>query len=134
MGRTDTPVFGLVLMALLATCPLTATGQNFTHKPKSPTPDDLPGKQLIVWSETQKPQPLPASSPERYTVPTQTQVLSGIIVARNSELFLAGADRIAFRITNQEQVSEFTGKKVRVTGKLDAHAQILRVLNIEELK
>jgi hypothetical protein len=133
MRRTGFPLSGLLAVALLAACPLTSA-QDFSYRPKSPTPDELPGKQLIVWSQTQKPHPLPASSTETYSVAASTQVLSGTIVARNSGLFFTEADCVFYGIANQNQISAFAGKKVRVTASLNTNTQMLRVLKIEELK
>jgi len=47
-------------------------GQNVQDRPRaehSGDPTQVPGPQLIVWSETQRPQPIPQRVPE----PTQTR-------------------------------------------------------------
>jgi hypothetical protein len=108
-----------------------AFAQDFTQKPKSPSPDSLPGKQLIVWTETQKPHPLPVSSPEMYRATSPTQILTGTILARGSNLFLAraGAD---YCVENQETARAFTGKPVRIRGKLDQSSGVVYVLTIEQ--
>lgn len=111
-----------------------ALAQGFTQTPKSPTPDTLPGKQLIVWTETQKPHPLPASSPEMYQASSQTQTLTGTIVAQGSDLFFAGADR-TYRIDNDsgdtEQLRAFIGKNVQISGSVDQGAGSVHVVRIE---
>lgn len=126
---TSFPVPGLLALALLATCCPLISAQDFAGRPKSPAPAELPGNQLIVWSETQKPRPVPASPPEM-----RAQILSGTILARNSELFFVAANQLVFGISDQGRFRAFAGKKVRVTGKLDASAQTLRVWSIQELK
>lgn len=140
MRRTSFRICALLGLGLLAATPL-SSAQDFTQNPKSPAPGDLPGKQLIVWSETQKPTPVPATSPAPDAVrqePSQTarrpQNLSGIILARGSDVFLASADHPAFLIDNKERVSEFAGKQVRVRGSIDGQTSIVHVLSIELLK
>jgi hypothetical protein len=130
MRRTNirmTAWLGATLVALSA-C---AFAQDFTQKPKSPKPDELPGKQLIVWTETQKPHPLPATSPEMYQSTSQTQILTGTILARGSKLFLAGGGA-DYRLGNEQAARAFMGKPVRITGKKDQCAGVLYVLEIEQ--
>jgi len=127
-------------LGILASAPF-SSAQDFTQNPKSPAPSELPGKQLIVWSETQKPTPVPATSPapnaarqECSQTARRPQNLSGIILARGSDLFFTAADRPAFLIDNKEGVSEFAGKRVRVRGSIDAQASVVHVLSIEPLR
>jgi len=137
MRRASFRICALVGLGILASAPF-SSGQDFTQNPKSPAPSELPGKQLIVWSETQKPTPVPATSPApnaaRQETARRPQNLSGIILARGSDLFLAGADRPAFLIENKEGVSEFAGKRVRVRGSIDAQASVVHVLSIEPIR
>ena len=131
---TSFPVPGLLALALFATCCPLISAQDFARRPNSPAPAELPGNQLIVWSETQKPRPVPTSPPEIYAPAAPAQILSGTILARNSELFFVAANQLVFGISDQGRFLAFAGKKVRVTGKLDASAQTLRVWSIQELK
>lgn len=112
-----------------------AFAQDFTQNPKSPAPDELPGQQLIVWTETQKPHPLPVTSPEMYQTSSQTQVLTGTIVAQGADLLFASANRGSYRIENdndnQGDLRVFTGQKVRISGNVDQASQLVHVLRVE---
>lgn len=115
---------------ILSAC---AVAQDFTQKPKSPSPNELPGKQLIVWTATQKPKPLPVTSPQTNQASSQTQTLTGTILAYGPDLLFAGADRANYRIENQEELRAFAGQKVRITGNMDQATRSLYVVNIEKL-
>ncbi len=116
-----------------------AFAQDFTQNPKSPAPDELPGQQLIVWTETQKPHPLPVTSPETYQSSSQTQILTGTIVAQGADLLFASANRSSYRIENdndndndsQDELRAFTGQKVRISGNVDQASQLVHVLRVE---
>lgn len=134
MRRRSIRILAYLGSALLAASPF-ALAQNFSRNPKSPTPDELPGRQLIVWSETQNPRPVPASSEGMYPS-AQIQVLSGVVLTRGSDLFLGVAGGLAYRIDNsdrKEQVGAFAGRKVRISGNIDAHAIVIHLLTIEQL-
>lgn len=117
-------------LVVLSTC---AFAQDFTQKPKSPSPDRLPGQQLIVWTETQKPHPLPAASPEMYQASSQAQILTGTILAQGPDLLLDTTDRANYRINNdnQQELRAFTGKQVQISGTLDQATRSVHVVSIE---
>jgi uncharacterized protein YdeI (BOF family) len=127
------------ILAILSAC---AFAQDFTQNPKSPSPDELPGQQLIVWTATQKPQPIPVTSPETDQASTeqastnqgssQTQVLTGTILAQGSDLLFAasGAD---YQIDNknQEGLRAFNGKQIQISGSVDPYVRSVHVVSIE---
>jgi hypothetical protein len=125
------------LSATLAILSAGAFAQDFTQKPKSPSPDELPGQQLIVWTATQKPQPLPVTSPETDQASTaqassQTQILTGRVLAQGPDLLLASADGSNYRIDNsQEELRAFTGRKVQMSGTVNPSARSVHVVAIE---
>jgi hypothetical protein len=138
MRRTTIRMTLAAAVVALSAC---AFAQNFSGTPKSPAPNELPGKQLIVWTETQKPHPLPVISPtmyeaSSYQAPAHTQILTGTILAQGPDLLLASSNRANYRINNdndnQEQLRAFTGKKVRVSGNVDASARSIQVVSIEQ--
>lgn len=133
MGRTWTRMT-LSLGAALSVLAIGAFAQDFTQKPKAPSPDGLPGQQLIVWTETQKPHPLPASSPEMYQASSQTQMLTGTILAQGPDLLFATADHASYRINNDnpEQLKAFAGRQVQVSGNVDQATQSVYLLSIEQ--
>jgi hypothetical protein len=135
MRRRGIRILGYLGSALLALSPF-AFAQAFNQKPKSPTPDQLPGTQLIVWSEMQRPQPVPATSEEMYPATSQIQVLSGMVLTRGSDLFLGVAGGPIYRIANsdrKELLRAFAGKRVRISGNIEARTSVLHVLTIEQL-
>lgn len=136
MGRTTIRMIGLLGSILLAASQF-AFSQDYSQNPKSPKPDALPGQQLIVWSETQKPEPVPASSDEMYQVAGQIQLMSGVILTRGADLFFAAENGGVYRIdnndnTNKDQLKAFAQKKVRIRGKIDASSSVVHLVAIEQ--
>jgi hypothetical protein len=131
MRRTSIRLIGFLATGLVTASP-TIFAQDYGQKPKSPTPDALPGQQLIVWTETQKPHPVPGSSDEMYPAAEQAQVLDGTILARGSDLFFAGQSGPAYRIDNKDQLRAFAGRKVRIVGNINAEANSISVLRIKQ--
>jgi hypothetical protein len=129
MGRTS--IIGILGSILLAVS-LFAFSQDYNQPPKSPKADALPGQQLIVWSETQKPQPVPASSDEMYPTAQGTQLVNGIILTRGSDSLFAAENGGAYRIdNNKDQLKAFTQKKVRIRGKIDASSRVVHIVAIQ---
>lgn len=131
MRRTSIRLIGFLAAGLMVASSA-AFGQDYNQKPKSPKPDTLPGQQLIVWTETQKPHPVPASSDEMYPAAQQAQVLNGMILAQGSDLFFAVENGPAYRIDNKDQLGAFAGRKVRIAGNINATANAVRVLAIQQ--
>jgi uncharacterized protein YdeI (BOF family) len=117
-----------------------AFAQDFNPKPKSPASDELPGKQLIVWTATQKPHAIPVTSPEMYQASahdqTHAQTMTGTILSQGPDLLFATANQASYRIDinhdNQEELRAFTGQKVRISGNVDQAARSVHVLKIEQ--
>jgi hypothetical protein len=122
------------LSATLIALSACAFAQDFTQKPKSPSPDELPGQQLIVWTETQKPHPLPAASPEMYQASSQAQILTGTILAQGSDLLFATTEGANYRINNdnQQDLRAFAGKNIQIRGTLNQSARSVHVVSIEQ--
>lgn len=130
MKRTSygmTAWLGATLVALSVCAP----AQDFSHKPKSPSPDALPGQQLIVWTETQKPHPLPVTSPETNQASSQTQILTGTILAQGPNLLFATADGANYQIDKQKELRSFTGQTVQIRGNVNPSARSVHVVSIE---
>lgn len=128
MRRISIRIMGL-LAALLGAC-LPVLAQDFSQKPKAPNADELPGRQLIVWSETQRPEPMPATSDET-SAEKQTHTVSGVILVGGADLFLAAAGGAFYRIQdNPNELRASAGKKVRIRGNLLPGSRELHVLAI----
>jgi hypothetical protein len=131
--RTGIPIANVFGMSLLVVSSL-AVAQNLSQQPKAPTPDQMPGTRLIVWTETQRPHPVPDTSTEMHAASNEAQVLNGTIQIRGSALFFAGANHPAYRIeNNREQIRTLAGKQVRIYGKVASGANVLYVLSITQL-
>lgn len=100
-GRT------VVLVAFVASAPLSASGQFFT-KPQA--------------TLTQQPKP---------AEPIKTFL--GTIVKDGDKFVLSDdARKVWYELDDQATVSKFSGKKVKVTGTFDATKNLIRVQSIEE--
>jgi hypothetical protein len=130
--------------------------------PTQPAPgrnERVLGAQLIVWSEMQKPQPVPQqpqpipapdtkadqSSPapdskpepkgQQQTEPdaqqSTAQSVSGTIVKVGGKYVLETPDNMAYQLDDQEKASQYEGKHVKITGTLDRSTGILHVKTVE---
>lgn len=133
MRRMGIRLADLLGMTLLSVSSL-ALAQDVSQRPKVPTPGQMPASRLIVWTETQRPHPIPETSTEMYAASDQAHVLSGVILTRGSDLFFAVANHAAFRVENdKEQIRALAGKRVRIYGKVDSGADAVYVLSIAQL-
>jgi hypothetical protein len=129
MRRTGIRIADLLGMGLLTISSLTLA-QDVSQRPQVPAPDGMPGARLIVWTETQRPHPIPETSAEMYAASGQAQALSGTILCRGSDLLFAVADHPDFRIeNNKEQIRALAGKQVRIYGKVDSDANVVYVMS-----
>lgn len=118
----------------------------------SPAPaSDILGPQLIVWSQMQKPQPVPQPLTERAVpgpdqqpeqanppanVPPQqqppaTQKFSGTIVKTAGKYVLKVSSNNTYDLDDQEKAKQYEGKQVTIGGTLDAKGNSLHVISIE---
>ncbi len=137
---------------LLVTVPLMFT-QDPRNQPSPALPSDILGPQLIVWSQTQKPrpvpQPLPAAErpipdqqseqpspadnlPERQQQPT-AQKFTGTIVNNSGVYSLKFSSNNAYPLDDQEKSKSYDGKQVIIGGTLDANGRSLHVIDIKLL-
>jgi len=64
--------------------------------------------------------------------PAKTQTFVGTIMKSGDQfVFSDDANNLSYQLDDQETASQFEGKKVRVTGTLDAANKIIRVQSIE---
>jgi hypothetical protein len=140
------------LAFLLVTVPLMFT-QDPRNQPSLALPPDILGPQLIAWSQTQKPQPVPQPLPatER-AVPEQqpeqpnpvdnppvqqqqptAQKFTGTIVKNSGVYLLKVSSNNAYQLDDQEKAKQYEGKQVIIGGTLDANGRSLHVINIELL-
>lgn len=138
------------LAFLFVTAPLMVT-QNPQSQPSPALPSDILGPQLIAWSQTQTPQPVPQPLPRRSVPqpdqqpeganpatdpPAQqpqptVQKFTGTIVKTDGVYVLKVSSTNQYQLDDQEKAKQFEGKQVTVGGTLDAKGSSLHVINIE---
>ena len=138
------------LAFLLVTVPLMFT-QDPRNQPSPALPSDILGPQLVVWSQAQKPQPVPQplpaadrpvpeQQPEQPTpvdnAPAQqqqptAQKVKGTIVKTGGVYVLKVSSRSEYQLDDQEKAKQFEGQQVTIRGTLDANGSSLHVINIE---
>ena len=143
MRRTTTFAAGFVLAASAL-----LFGQGTAIEPSPALPAEALGPPLIVWSESQKPQPIPSegvtdqqSQHQRFMQPIQPcgtdtsahapQKFTGTIVNAGSRFVLMLPSQIAYQVDDQEKARAYEGKRVRISGNLDSDNSIVRVISME---
>jgi hypothetical protein len=121
--------------------------QNPQSQPSPALPSDILGPQLIAWSQTQTPQPVPQPLPRR-SVPQPDQQpeganpsaqqqqptlqkFTGTIVKADGAYVLKVSTTNEYQLDDQEKAKKYEGKRVTVGGTLDAEGSSLHVINIE---
>ena len=106
-------------------------------------PGEVLGPQLVAWSQMQTPHPVPQPLPERpdpqKPAPTEpqaqqpqptSQFFTGMIMKDHGKFVLQTADT-TYQIDDQEQVKTYEGRRVKVSGTLDAKTNLLHVATID---
>jgi uncharacterized protein DUF5818 len=117
------------------------------------TPEDAFGtRQLIAWSNLQKPQPAPQPLPPRDSpIPepgqqpdqqakspadpqseqSPAQSFTGKIVKEGAEYVLRAASNTTYELEEQGEAKQYENQNVRVTGTLDPTTHKIHILKIE---
>lgn len=147
-----------ITAAVVALSPL-AFSQD-APKPAPVLPADIIGPQLIMWSELQKPQPVPQPMPpsdkpdqqdQQQQPPSQqtpgqpapatssqaqgqpaAQSFTGTIVKDSGKYILKASDGTAYQVEDQDKAKAYDGKQVKVSGSLDK-SNVLHIAGIELL-
>lgn len=140
------------LAFLLVTVPLMFT-QDPRSQPGPLFPSDILGPQLVVWSQAQKPQPVPqplpaadrplpeqqpeqpnpADNPAAEQEQATAQKFTGTIVKNSGMYLLKVSGNSAYQLDDQEKAKQYEDKQVIIGGTLDANGRSLHVINIELL-
>jgi hypothetical protein len=140
------------LAFLLVTVPAMFT-QDPRSQPSPVLPPDILGPQLIVWSQAQKPQPVPqplpaaerpgpnqqpeqpnpADNPPAQQQRPTAQKFTGIIVQNSGVYLLKVSSNSAYQLDDQEKARQYEGKPVIIGGMLDANGRSLHVINLQLL-
>ena len=135
--------------------------QDITNTARRSPRAQKPGSYLIVWTETQAPEPAPQPSgrqtpspdPKPETQPPQpsgsqaenskaqgpaqaqpaAQSFTGTISKEGDTYVLKVSDTSSYKLDDQDKAKEFEGKRVTVSGVLDANSNLIRVQKIEPI-
>lgn len=140
-----------VLVFALGTISLKCT-QDLRSQPSPAHPSDIPGPQLIAWTEAQKPQPVPQplpppdrpvqqpdqraaqpANPQAQPQPPAVQTFTGTIVKDGSSYILKVSKNNVYQLDDQEKAKRYEGKQVKIEGTLDANGNSLHITSIELL-
>lgn len=98
---------------------------------QQPTPDPDPQSQ---------PAPNPTANPQAEQSPSSTQnnsspaqTFTGTISKEADSFTLKVSDTSSYKLDNQEQVQQYVGQRVRVTGTLDPASNLIHVERVEPM-
>ena len=98
---------------------------------QQPTPDPNPQSQ---------PAPDPTANPQTQQSPSSTQTntspaqtFTGTISKEADSFTLKVSDTSSYKLDNQQQVQEYVGQRVRVTGTLDPASNLIHVERVEPM-
>jgi Protein of unknown function (DUF5818) len=102
---------------------------------QTPTPDPTPETQPAqnpTPSQPSQPGQVPPA-PEPQAQPSTAQVFTGVISRQAENYLLKVSETISYKLDNQQEVQQYEGKRVRVTGTLDASINLIHVDKVEPL-
>lgn len=149
MNRKTT-IFGGLLLAMAAPLLL---AQEMQQQPSQPSPEDLTAASLdlVVWSSTQKPKPVPEplpppdkgvpqpdqqnSQPSAPQAPQDiaSQTFTGKIVRESGAYVLRVSSNTTYQLDQQSSVKEFEDKDVKIIGTLDPGGNTIHITKIQLL-
>ena len=98
---------------------------------QQPTPDPNPQSQPAPDPTPNAQPPAAPSSTETSTSPAQT--FTGTISKEADSFTLKVSDTSSYKLDNQEQVQQYVGQRVRVTGTLDPASNLIHVERVEPM-
>jgi hypothetical protein len=96
-----------------------------------PTPDPNPQSQPAPDPSSAPPAPPASNSSEASTSPAQT--FTGTISKEADSFTLKVTDTTSYKLDNQQQVQQYVGQRVRVTGTLDRASNLIHVDRVEPM-
>ena len=98
---------------------------------QQPTPDPNPQSQPAPDPSPNAQTPPASSSTETSTSPAQT--FTGTISKEADSFTLKVSDTTSYKLDNQQQVQQYVGRRVRVTGTLDPASNLIHVEGVEPM-
>jgi len=106
------PLFAMALTVIVGLLALNAQTK--------PQQNSAPSQQVAIAQQQSDPQT------------QEAKAFNGTIVKEKGKLVLKDAlANVSYQLDNQEKASQFEGKQVKVTGKLDLETNLIHVENIE---
>jgi outer membrane biosynthesis protein TonB len=102
---------------------------------QAPTPEPTPETQPAQNPTPSQPSQ-PGPSPKTSETPKQAstaQAFVGTINRQGDNFLLKISETISYKLDNQQEVQQYDGKRVRVTGTLDTSANLIHVDKVEPL-
>lgn len=119
-------------VAIFAISPFSVS-QDFSKEPALPA--DLSAFPLIVWSELQKPRPIPekAALPDQQTSARFIENLTGTVVNERGDYLLISPNDVALPLDDQQNLKRFEGTQVRISGCADSVRNVVHITSIQPL-
>ena len=136
-GRGQLFSSDLVLWSYMQEPQAPEQGQPRQPPTPDPTPETQPAPNPMPSQQGQPAEPEQAPS-SRETAGSKGQVPSaqtftGIIDKESDSFMLKVSEATSYKLDNQQEVQQYEGKRVRVTGTLDASINLIHVDKIEPL-
>jgi Protein of unknown function (DUF5818) len=96
---------------------------------QQPTPDPNPQSQPAPAPAT----PAQQASGSRETSTSPAQTFTGTISKEADSFTLKVSDTTSYKLDNQQQVQQYSGQRVRVTGTLDPASNLIHVDRVEPM-
>lgn len=105
------------------------------HAHQQPTPDPNPETQPAPNPTPSQPgtQHSNPSAPESQNKSAAAQTFTGIISKESDSYVLKVSDSTSYKLDSQDQVQQFDGKRVQVTGTLDSSINLIHVDKVEPI-
>ena len=100
------------------------------------TPDPHPETQPAqnpTPSQPSQPSKGPSAPAESQSQASTAQIFTGIISKQSDNFLLKVSETISYKLDNQQEVQQYEGKRVRVTGTLDSSINLIHVDKVEPL-
>jgi hypothetical protein len=105
------------------------------HPHQQPTPDPNPETQPAPNPTPSQPgtQHATPPSPKSQETSSAAQIFTGTISKESDSYVLKVSDSTSYKLDSQDQVQPFEGKRVQVTGTLDASINLIHVDKVEPI-
>ena len=149
----------LTVLAVLLALELAAFAQDQSSLPGFSVDPSSLGSSLILWSEMQRPEPVPQPLPARPAPlpdppaechpdsqpppsqpanaqpqpqqPSDARTIIGTIVKDADKYVLRTSDKTTYQLDDQDKAKQYEGKKVKITGTLEVNGNTLHIESIE---